>query len=332
MTALARVNIDWTRESCPELLPPTPPSLKGPVGPAGITASSKYGLSKSKSSKSKSSESKSSKSKSSESKPSKSKPPSVTGRVFSFPMKVLERQQQLLHTHFCTDTAGRPKVTYQLGEILVAWVWGSMVRARIREDTEDTKGRHLPFSKHVPTLLTFSMNVRSQLGIPDGEKYLRNAILYNCVELKSSDMIRKEGMEPGKILHRVTRTFHNRAQSFDAKAVRIRLEYMSRIWEHPGSVEYQADSADENDVIVDWLLAPGRQTYFGSALISGQTIELGQPEFVRELPGSHAPGRCAVLPRNLGHKVPFEVYIQLDEDAMERLTERLKRGGVRCIQ
>lgn len=306
MAALAGKNIDWTKESCEEFRPKKPPSLEEPAGLAGITGSSR-------------------------SMPSRSKPPSVTGRVFSFPIEALERQQQLLQTDFRTDAAGRPKVKYELGEILVAWLWGSLVRARIREYTEDTKGRHLPFSKHVPSILTFSTDVRPQLGIRNGEKYLRTATLYNCVKLKSSDMIWKEGMAIDKVLNRITRTFHSRAISFDAKAVRIRLGYMSRIWEHPGSLEHQVDSADENDVVIDWWHAPGRQIYFGSFDIGGQIIELGQPQFVRELPGSDDPGRCAILPRNPDPTAPFDVYIQLDEDAMERMTTDLEIDGVYCV-
>lgn len=239
-----------------------------------------------------------------------------------FPMEVLEHQHQMLQKHIPTDTAGRPEATYQLGETLVAWVWASIVRARIRKDTEDTKRWQL----------AFSMNVRSQLGIPDGEKYLRNATLYNCAKLKTSAMLKDKGTAPGKILHRATRALHNQAQSFHSEAVCNRLGYMSAICKYPGSLEYDVDTADENGVIVDWLIAPGRQADFGSAVIAGKNIELGQPQFVRELPGSDAPGRCAILPRSSGSSTPFEVYIQLEEDAMERLTRGLGEAGVYCTK
>ncbi|KAH6971718.1 hypothetical protein BKA56DRAFT_693328 [Ilyonectria sp. MPI-CAGE-AT-0026] len=307
MAAHAGKNIDWTKESCPEFLPPKPPLLEEPVGLAGITVSSK--------------------SRSSKSRYSKFKTSTVLGRVFSFPIKLLERRHQGLQKHISTDTAGRPEVAYQLEDMLVAWVWGSIVRARIRKEPKDTKD----FSKHVPSQLAVSMNARSRLGIPDGEKYLRNAILYNCVELKSSDMLKEESTGPRMKLHRATRTLHDKTQSFDYEAIRIRLGYMSAIRKQPGSLEYQVDSADENDVIVDWLLAPGRVTYFGSFDIGGRIIELGYPEFVRELPGSDAPGRCAILPRHPDPKAPFEVYIQLDEDGMERMTTYLRVDGVHCI-
>ncbi|KAF7550404.1 hypothetical protein G7Z17_g5753 [Cylindrodendrum hubeiense] len=195
--------------------------------------------------------------------------------------------EALYERHRVIQGTWRPGVTIELGHTLAAWIWVSIVRARGRRDTWRTH-------------LAYSVDVRNQLWIPDDEMYLRNTTLYNRVPMASSTVFQGgNSLAPDKVVEHAARAIHLEAQKFNPDAVHRRLGYMATICQDPGSLKYDVNTVEKNDVIIDSLIAAGGEADFGSVPVGRSMIELGQPRF-------------------------------LEEDAMARLTTGLRAVGVHC--
>lgn len=150
------------------------------------------------------------------------------------------------------------------------------------------------------------------------EGYPRNTTLYIPVTLYRSLVTSKMKDRPHPVHIAAVEAIQRQCADFSTS---YRLAYLAAIAQHPGSLEYDIEPEEDNGVIIDRLNAAGGDLDFGTVREDKIEVQLGQPQFVRELLIDPSPGRCAILPRMNDLNIPLEMYLHLKEEAMTYLVK-----------